>query len=318
MPKIVILDAATTNPGDLSWEEFNELGSVSIFPRTADGEILTRCDDAEIVLSNKVRLNHQHFEKLPALKYVGVLASGVNNIDLEAAKFHRIAVTNVPSYSGQSVAQLILAMILNHSNHVQEHSSSVRKGDWSRSPDFSYTVAPISELAGKTLGIYGYGDIGTRLAQMVLPLGMNVLIYKRDTTQPLNAGLKYATAEDIFKRSDFLSLNCPLTETTLNLINENTLSMMKASAVIINTGRGQLIDEQALANSLRKKTISAAYLDVLSQEPPALDHPLIGAPNCRITPHIGWATPEARARLLKTSLSNLKAFLNSESLNRIV
>lgn len=318
MKKIVILDAYTANPGDLSWEPLEQFGELSCFERTRPDEIIERCLEAEIILTNKVVLNRATIEKLKHLKYIGVLASGVNNIDLPAAKEHGVTVCNVPGYSGQSVAQQIMAMILDHCNKITEHSLSVRKGDWSHCPDFSYTVGSLAELEGKTLGIYGYGDIGSRLAHMALPFGMKVLIHKRTQPKFLPEGVEFSDSETLFKTSDFISLNCPLTEETENLINTQTLNTFKATAVLINTGRGQLIDEKALAQALTSRQLAAAYLDVLSTEPPAIDHPLLGAPNCKITPHIAWATPEARKRLLEISFSNLESFLNSSPENRVI
>jgi glycerate dehydrogenase len=216
------------------------------------------------------------------------------------------------------VAQQIMAMILDHCHKITEHSLSVRKGDWSHCPDFSYTVGSLTELDGKTLGIYGYGDIGSRLAHMALPFGMKVLIHKRTPPQSLPKGVEFCDANKLFESSDFISLNCPLTSKTENLINETSLKSMKKTAVLINTGRGQLINENALSQALKSRDIAACYLDVLSSEPPPIDHPLLGTPNCKITPHIAWATPEARKRLLEISVSNLKSYLNSTPVNQVV
>jgi glycerate dehydrogenase len=318
MKHIVILDSYTANPGDLSWEHLEELGDLSIYERTEPHEIVDRCQDADIIFTNKVVLGRATLEKLKKLKYIGVLASGVNNIDLDAAKDYKISVCNVPGYSGQSVAQQIMAMILDHCHKITEHSLSVRKGDWSHCPDFSYTVGSLTELDGKTLGIYGYGDIGSRLAHMALPFGMKVLIHKRTPPQSLPKGVEFCDANKLFESSDFISLNCPLTSKTENLINETSLKSMKKTAVLINTGRGQLINENALSQALKSRDIAACYLDVLSSEPPPIDHPLLGTPNCKITPHIAWATPEARKRLLEISVSNLKSYLNSTPVNQVV
>lgn len=318
MPNLVILDAHTANPGDLSWDEFKSFAKLTIYPRTNSNELVERLKEADFVLTNKVVLSKETLSSLPKLKYIGVLASGVNNIDLNAVKDNHITVCNVPGYSGQSVAQQIMAMTLDHANKISEHSISVRKGDWSRGPDFSYTVGPLIELAGKTLGIFGYGDIGSRLAKMALAFGMKVIIHKRTPPTTLPEGIEYVDAKTLFSKSDFLSLNCPLTPETENLINLETLTRMKKNAVLINTGRGQLINEEELEEGLKQNLISAAYLDVLSTEPPSIGHPLLGAPNCKITPHIAWSTPEARQRLIQISLDNLKAFLNSNPQNSVV
>lgn len=317
MKQIVILDAYTANPGDLSWDAFEKFGQLKIYDRTTPDQIVARCQDAEIVFTNKVILNKASLEKLEKLKFIGVLASGVNNIDLAAAKELGITVCNVPGYSGQSVAQQIMAMILDHCHKITEHSLSVRKGDWSNCPDFTYTVGRLTELDGKTLGIFGYGDIGSRLAHMALPFGMKVLIHKRSKPQFLPEGVEFCDAEKLFRESDFISLNCPLTQETEHLINQNSIQLIKDTAVLINTGRGQLIHEEDLAQALKSRQLAAAYLDVLSSEPPPISHPLLGAPNCKITPHIAWSTPEARKRLLAISLANLESFLNSSPVNQV-
>lgn len=313
---ICVLDGYTLNPGDLSWEVMADLGNITVYDRTSKEDVIERAANAEIVLVNKVVLGEKEFDALDKLRYVGVLATGYNNIDLDAARKHNVVVTNVPAYSTQSVAQMVFAHILNIYNSVDETSRSVRNGGWVKSPDFSYMVAPQIELAGKIIGIVGLGNTGMATARIALGFGMKVLAYT--SKKELPAGIEAASLDEIFRMSDIVSLNCPLTETTRGLVNSEKISMMKRNAVIINTGRGPLVNERDLADALNVCRIMAAGLDVLSVEPPTEDNPLLTARNCFITPHIAWATVEARIRLMNIASFNVRQFINGEELsNRI-
>ena len=306
---ITLLDAHTANPGDLSWAPVESLGTCAIFERTAIGETIARCAGAEVVITNKSVLNREIIESLPALRYIGVTATGYNIVDVAAAKERGIIVTNVPGYSTPSVAQAVFALILELTNHAGHHAKTVSEGRWSTCPDFCYWDHPIIELAGRTLGIIGYGDIGAAVSQIALAFGMKVLANRRTWATPPPAGIHPATHEEIFSQSDIISLHCPLTPETQHLINSRTLSLMKTDALLINTGRGPLIDDAALATALNEGTIAGAGLDVLSIEPPPAGNPLFSARNCLITPHIGWASRESRARLIQITADNITAWL---------
>ncbi len=315
MPKIVVLDGYTLNPGDLGWEPLQELGDCTIYDRSAPEEVIERAADAEILFVNKVPVDAARMDRLPRLKYIGVLATGYNVIDVAAARERNITVTNIPSYGTNAVAQMTFALLLELTNRAGEYAESVRRGDWSRSPDFCYYLGPAMELAGRTFGVVGYGRIGRAAAAIARAFGMKT-IASSSTRQSGTAddGTPFVTLADLLRESDVVSLHCPLTADNYHLINEERLGMMKKSAFLLNTGRGQLIDAVALAAALRNGVIAGAGLDVLEVEPPR-ENPLIGTPNCVITPHVAWATREARQRLLEIAASNLAAFLRGEPVN---
>ena len=317
--KIVILDAFTCNPGDLTWDALKEFGELTVHDRTLIEEVIERCSECEIVLTNKVVLNHEILDQLPKLKYIGVLATGTNVIDLEYASERGICVTNIPGYGTDSVVQHILAFILHFSSKVSIHDEAVHQGDWVNSKDFSFTLGTLNELSGSTLGIIGLGTIGRKLAKVADAMGMKIIAAHQSSMNRLELPyeVEWLPVDEVFARSDFLSLNCPLTPETEKVVNAERLQKMKNSAVIINTGRGPLVDEQALADALNVGTIAGAGLDVLSAEPPATDNPLLTAKNCVITPHIAWASLQARRRLLAIAAENLSAYLNGDALNRV-
>jgi glycerate dehydrogenase len=318
--KIVVLDGYTLNPGDLSWESLHELGKVSLFDRSLPEQILLRAQNAEILLTNKTQLSRETIESLPRLRYIGVLATGYNVVDVEAARERDIIVCNVPGYGAASVAQTTFSLLLELTNHVERHSQSVHSGAWSRCDDWSYHLAPLRELCGLTMGLVGYGDIAQQVARIAHAFGMQLLVTSR--TRPAEQKLKpfnacFADFETLLRESDVVSLHCPLTPQTNKLIGAPQLALMKRSAFLINTARGPLLDEEALALALCENVIAGAGLDVLSQEPPPTDHPLIGAPHCIITPHNAWATGAARARLLRLAVENVRAFLKGAPQNVI-
>ena len=311
--KIVILDGYTANPGDLSWKELETLGELVVYDRTSADETVARAADAEVVLTNKVLITKDVMAQLPQLKYVGVLATGYNVVDIEAARQRGIIVTNVPAYSTESVAQMVFAHLLTVTNRVEHYTVQNRADRWTNSADFSYSDTLLTELAGKTLGIVGLGNIGKRVAQIAQAFGMNVIALTSKTTLP--EGIKKVELSELFAQSDVLSLHCPLTSDTHHMINADTLKLMKPTAILINTGRGPLIDDQAVADALKDKRLYAFCADVLTEEPPKADNPLLGLPNAYTTPHIAWATVEARARLVKVAIDNVKAFANGKSQN---
>ncbi|MDX8338441.1 D-2-hydroxyacid dehydrogenase [Draconibacterium sp. IB214405] len=312
--KIVVLDGYALNPGDLSWDGIKALGELTVYDRTAPGQTIERAVDAEIIYTNKVILNHEIIEQLPHLKFIGVLATGYNVVDTAAANEAGITVCNIPAYSTQSVAQLVFAHILQFSNNVALHASSVNKGEWTASKDFAYWLSPQTELEGKTLGIIGFGQIGQAVARIALAFGMKVIFNNRSKkTTSLDA--QQVDLDTLLTDSDFISINCPLTEENKGFINKSTIDKMKPSAFLINTGRGPLINEQDLADALNSDRIAGAGLDVLSVEPASMENPLPKAKNCSITPHIAWATLEARQRLMKIAADNLKAFIDGNPIN---
>ncbi|WP_454781109.1 D-2-hydroxyacid dehydrogenase [Legionella sp. WA2022007384] len=312
---IVVLDSKPLISDGLSLDALYDLGEVRLYDKTPDELIIERASKAEIIITNKAKLTEEHFGKLPFLRYIGEMATGVDNIDVKAAAKHNIVVTNVPDYSTDSVAQHVLALLLAHTNRVEAHNQSIQDGAWQAQPYFAYWLNPITELAGLTLGLMGYGRVAQKVALVANALGMNIIAHK---PTPFHDELAtWVSFADLLKQSDVLSLHCPLTESTKNIINSDTLKQMKPTAVLINTGRGGLINESALANALKAKQISAAYLDVLSQEPPSIDAPLIGLSNCIITPHIAWASVAARKRLLNTVCENIAHFLNGQPTNVI-
>lgn len=313
--KIVILDGFTANPGDLSWKGLEELGMLTVYDRTRPEETVARAAEADIVLTNKVIINREMMAQLPQLKYIGVLATGYNVVDIEAAHERGIIVTNVPAYSTESVAQMVFAHLLTVTNRTEHYALQNRQGRWSKNPDFCYWDFPHLELAGKTFGIVGLGNIGRRVAEIALAFGMQVKALTSKSADTLPAGIEKADLEVLLATSDVISLHCPLTDTTRHLINRDTLSKMRPSAILINTGRGPLVDDQAVASALAKGQLAAFCADVLTEEPPKADNPLLNQPNAFITPHIAWATEEARSRLLQVAISNIQAFLNAQPKN---
>ena len=317
--RIVVLDAHTLNPGDLSWSALEQLGRCSVHARTAPEELAARAGDAELVLTNKTRLGADELSLLPALRYVGVLATGYDVVDVRAAHARGIVVSNVPAYSTNSVAQLTFALLLELCNHVGLHGQAARDGRWTASRDFSHREQPLIELAGKTLGVVGLGRIGSAVAAIGAAFGMHVVATTGTapalrggaslSSQPAPSGIERVSRDELFARADVVSLHCPLTAQTARMIAAPQLARMKPDALLINTARGGLIDEPALLDALRAGRIGGAALDVLTVEPPALDHPLLHAPRCVVTPHIAWATREARARLLAVAVDNVRAFL---------
>jgi len=312
-PHLVVLDGFTLNPGDLSWERLLSLGNCSIYDRTAPEALVAEATEAELVLTNKAVLSREVIEALPQLKYIGVMATGYNVVDLEAARQRKITVTNVPTYGTPSVAQMVLAHILHFTSRVGDHSRAVRAGRWSSAKDWCFWDFPQIELAGLTIGIVGWGRIGRATARLADAFGMKVLATSRTSIKPDHGGVsdyaQFVDLDTLFRTSDVVSLHCPLTPETHGLLNAARLQMMKPTALLINTSRGPLIDEPALADALRRGTIAGAGLDVLSSEPPPVDHPLLGLENCVVTPHIAWATRSARSRLLETVVDNVAAFL---------
>ncbi|MDP2113811.1 MAG: D-2-hydroxyacid dehydrogenase, partial [Bacteroidota bacterium] len=308
--QIVVLDGFALNPGDLSWEGLNKLGECSIYDRTKPGDIFNRVKDAEVIITNKAIIDEQLINRLPALQYVGVTATGYNVVDVHAASRKGIVVTNIPAYSTDSVAQLVFAHILNVANRVEMHATSVKSGDWAANPDFSYWKTPQMELAGKTLGIVGFGRIGRKVAQIGSAFGMKVIFHNRSKITDVPAEMRQTTLNDIFSESDVVSINCPLTPENFEFVNAQLLRKMKQSAILINTGRGGLVNETDLAIALNSGVIAFACLDVLSTEPPKTDNPLLSARNCFITPHIAWATIEARQRLMNITIENLNGFIS--------
>ena len=313
--KIVILDGFTANPGDMSWKELEELGTLAVYDRTRPEETVARAADAEIILTNKVIINREVMAQLPQLKYIGVLATGYNVVDIEAAHEHDIIVTNVPAYSTESVAQMVFAHLLTVTNRTEHYALQNRQGRWTKNPDFCYWDFSHMELAGKTFGIVGLGNIGRRVAEIALAFGMQVKALTSKSANALPAGIEKADLEELLASSDIISLHCPLTDSTRHLINRETLSLMRPSAILINTGRGPLVDDQAVAYALAEGQLAAFCADVLTEEPPKADNPLLSQPNAFITPHIAWATEEARSRLLQVAISNVRAFLNAKPQN---
>ena len=304
---IVVLDGYTLNPGDLSWDALRELGPCEIYDRSASDEIVPRSASAEIVLTNKIKLNDGYMSALPALKYIGVTATGYNIVDFAAARKRKVIVTNVPTYGTQSVAQMTFALLLELAQHVGHHVQTVREGRWTRSPDFCYWDYPLIELDGLTMGIIGFGRIGQAVGKLAEAFGMKVLTHSRKQ--------RAEEMENLFGQSDVISLHCPLTPETKHLVNAERLAWMKPTAFLLNTSRGPLIDEAALAKALNEGRIAGAGLDVLAVEPPTADNPLLRAKNCFVTPHIAWATRAARSRLMDAVVENVRAFLTGKPRN---
>lgn len=316
--KIVVLDGFALNPGDLSWDALNALGDVTIYDRTPKEDVLRRAEDADIIFTNKTLLKAPQLEALPKLKYIGVLATGYNIVDIEFAKTKGIIVTNVPTYGTKSVAQFVFAHLLEICHHVAEHAESVRQGKWNRNEDFSYWNKPLIELDGKVMGIIGTGRIGIETAKIAHAFGMKVIAYAPRPNFDLEGEIfKYESLENLFKTSDVISLHCPLTDETRGMLNQDAFDQMKEGVIIINTSRGPLIDEDALLVALKSGKVYAAGLDVLAKEPPKEYNPLYAQTNCNITPHIAWAPREARQRLLMSAVENLKAFLDGNPINQV-
>lgn len=317
MMKIVILDGYSADPGDLSWEELEQMGEVTVYDRTSPSETVQRAAEADIVLTNKVVLDREKIAQLPRLKYIGVLATGYNVVDIEAAHERGIVVTNVPAYSTESVAQMVFAHLLTVTNRTEHYAIQNRSGRWSASPDFCYWDFPLMELAGKTIGIVGLGNIGRRVAEIALAFGMKVKAVTSKSQEQLPAGIEKADLQTLLSSADVLSLHCPLTTNTRHLINADTLRLMKPTAILINTGRGPLIDDQAVANALQEGLLGAFCADVLTTEPPSSNNPLLSQPNAFITPHIAWASTEARTRLLQIAIANVRAFASGKPQNTV-
>ena len=316
--KIVILDGYSANPGDLSWKELETMGELTVYDRTAPSETVARCADAAIVLTNKVVLGKTEIAQLPHLKYIGVLATGYNVVDVAYAHERGITVTNVPAYSTESVAQMVFAHLLTVTNRTEHYAIQNRQGRWTQNPDFCYWDFPHMELAGKTFGIVGLGNIGQRVAQIALAFGMKVkALTSKDASAVQSLGIEKASLEDLLASSDVLSLHCPLTEQTRHLINNSTLQQVKPTAILINTGRGPLVDDQAVADALADGRLAAFCADVLTEEPPKADNPLLHQPHAFITPHIAWASTEARIRLLQVAIGNVRVFMDGKPQNMV-
>lgn len=312
---IVVLDGYTLNPGDLSWKGIEQFGTLTVYDRTSATAVVERCKEADVVLTNKVPLDKQSFDQLSKLKLVSVLATGYNVVDIEAAKSKGVIVCNVPAYATASVAQQTFALILELTNHTGIHAASVAQGEWIGSKDFSYTKTPLTELKGKTLGVIGFGNSGQQVADIAAAFGMKIIYYnpsKKESSVATDADI-----ETVFSESDIVSLHCPLKPDNHKFVNRALLQQMKPSAFLINTARGQLINEDDLAEALNNEVIAGAGLDVLSKEPPSSDNPLLKAKNCIITPHIAWITKEARMRIMQATAKNIAAFLEGNPINKV-
>ena len=323
--KIVILDGYSANPGDLSWKPLMKIGELTVYDRTRPEETVERAKDADIVLTNKVCLHRQEIDQLPQLKYIGVLATGYNVVDVDAANEHGIVVTNVPAYSTMSVAQMVFAHLLTVTNRTEHYAMQNREGRWAASPDFCYWDTDLTELAGKTMGIVGLGNIGSRVAEIADAFGMNVVALTSKEASEIPFYVEKRTLTELLKESDVVSLHCPLDAGTRYMINRQTLRSMKPSAILINTGRGPLVNEQDVADALRENRLRAYCADVLSEEPPRAEcladgrlqnkNPLLECEHAFITPHIAWATKEARMRLIEVAINNVKAFVDNRPQN---
>ena len=312
---IVILDGYSANPGDLSWDELKEMGEVTVYDRTSPSETVARAAEAEVVLTNKVVIGKDEMAQLPHLKYIGVLATGYNVVDIEVAHERGITVTNVPAYSTESVAQMVFAHLLTVTNRTEHYAIANREGRWSSNQDFCYWDFPHMELSGKMFGIVGLGNIGQRVAAIAHAFGMRVCAYTSKSQDQLPCFIEKKSLEELFSACDVISLHCPLTPETRHLINSQTLQKMKPSAILINTGRGPLIDDQAVADALAEGRLAAFCADVLTEEPPKATNPLLSQPNAFTTPHIAWASTEARIRLLHVAIDNVRSFLNGHPQN---
>ncbi len=313
--KIVVLDGYGLNPGDLSWDSLKALGDVVVYERTAPEDIEERAKDAEVILTNKVVVSAEIIDNLPNLKYIGVLATGYNVVDVAAARAHNIVVTNIPAYSTDSVVQMTFAHILNITNHVAHYARENREGRWSDNEDFCYWDTPLPELSCLTLGIVGLGNIGKKVARIARMFGMEVYAATSKSSASLPEGIQKTTFKGLLGVCDILSLHCPLNEDTREMVNKDTIAMMKRGAIIINTGRGPLVNEYDVAEALKSGQLAAYGADVMCQEPPSRENPLLKAPNAFLTPHIAWATLDARKRLMKICVDNVKAFIDGNPKN---
>ena len=314
--KIVILDGYTLNPGDLSWDELKKMGEVIIFDRTPADKVVEHAEGAAVLITNKTPISEDVLSQLPALKYIGVTATGYNIVNTGVAKSKGIIVANVPGYGTASVVQLTFALLLELCLHVQRHSDAVREGRWAASADFCFCDFPLMELSGKTIGIIGFGNIGRQVGAVATAFGMKVIANSRTwTDEPERKNFKWAGIAELLQQSDVVTIHCPLFPETTGLINKESLQQMKSTALLINSSRGPIINEQDLAGALNTGVIAGAGIDVLSLEPPLKDNPLFAAKNCIITPHIAWATKEARARLMNSTVSNLAAFIDGNPVN---
>jgi glycerate dehydrogenase len=317
-PRIVVLDGFTLNPGDLSWVPLEEMGSLSIYDYTPKDQITERAGDAEIILVNKAPITANILRELRKIRCIVVTATGYNNIDLDVARSLNIRVCNAVGYSTEAVVQHVFALLLELTNSVGMHNTSVQRGDWAAQPHFAYTLQSISELSGKTMGIYGFGNIGKRVSEVAMAFGMRILATHKHPERDARPGVEFVSLETLFSKSDVISLHAPLNATNLGIVNSHLLDLMKPGAFLINTGRGGLIHEADLTEALKGNKIGGAALDVLSMEPPPPDHPLCRAPHCIITPHIAWASVEARRRLMEITIANVRAFLEGQPQNIVV
>lgn len=315
--KIVVLDGYALNPGDLSWTGMEALGELTVYERTSPSEVLERSAGAEVLITNKTVITAEHMAALPQLKYIGVLATGYNVVDIDEARNRGIVVTNIPAYSTASVAQMVFAHVLNITQRVGYYATENANGRWTNSVDFCYWDTDLVELDGKKMGIVGLGNIGRATARIAQAFGMEVLVVTSKEQSALPEGMKKVTLDELFAQSDVVSLHCPLTPDTKEMVNAARLQTMKPSAILINTGRGPLVNEQDLADALNEGRIAAAGLDVLSVEPSDSNNPLLSAKNCFITPHIAWATKEARTRLMNIAVGNLKAYQEGHIINNV-
>jgi len=321
--KIVVLDGYAVNPGDLSWDKISELGNLEIYDRTPENKILARAEGADILLTNKTPLGRKTIESLPDLKYIGILATGYNVVDIETAAENNVIVTNAPDYSTNAVAQFTLALILEASLHIGEHNRAVKEKEWSQSPDFCFWNYPLIELKNRTLAIIGFGNIGQRTAELAQVFGMKVIVYDRSPEKKINNpkiatdNIEFVSLNDLYTQADIISLHCPLTEETAEMINQKSISQMKKDVIIVNTARGGLIVEEDLAAALKSEKVKVAALDVLNSEPPSDSNPLLYLENTIITPHNAWATKESRKFLLDIVSKNIRAFLSGELINQV-
>jgi glycerate dehydrogenase len=315
--KIVVLDGYGLNPGDLSWEAMEALGELKVYDRTSPAELMAHAEGADALITNKTVITSADMDALPQLRYIGVLATGYNVVDVDFARKKGIVVTNIPAYSTHSVAQMVFAHLLHITQRVGHYATENKEGRWSANPDFCYWDTPLVELHGKKMGIVGFGNIGKATANLALAFGMEVYVYSSKPQSLLPQGIQKRTLDELFKECDVVSLHCPLTSDTLELVNASRLALMQPSAILINTGRGPLINEKDLADALNEGRIAGAGLDVLSIEPPRKDNPLLKARNCFITPHIAWATKEARERLMSIAVNNLKSYLQGIVINNV-
>lgn len=313
--KIVVMDGNGVNPGDISWQQISQFGELTVYPNTQPGKVVKHVGDAEIVLTNKTVFDESIISRLTKTKYIGVLATGYNVVDLNAAKKRGIIVTNIPAYSTDSVAQMTFAHILNVTNHVDHYARASRNGTWSRCEDFCYWDTPIVELARKTIGIVGLGNIGMKVAHIALDFGMNVLAFTSKEPSSLPVGIKKATLDGLFGTSDIITLHCPLSNSTREMVNAASISQMRKGVILVNTGRGPLVCEADVAEALHSGCIGAYCADVMCSEPPDVGNPLFREPNAFITPHVAWASIEARTRLMNIAENNIRAFLNGSPVN---